>query len=147
MEKDIKNRIIKFRGKQVCDGKWVYGNLIIYSETDYEIEWFCDSDKRWYKSKVVPETVGQFIGLYDDSGREIYEGDIINVNGRYPKIIRYIDKYACFCMANISDLNSKYIDIDPWQQVSPGWWNNPTRYIQRIANIFDNKELLKGEKQ
>lgn len=145
MEKDTKNRIIKFRGKQICDGIWVYGNLIIYSETDYYIEWFCDIDKRWYRSKVVPETVGQFIGLHDDSGREIYEGDIINVNGHYPKIIRYIDKYACFCIANISDLNDKY--IDPWQQVSPGWWNDFTLYIQRIGNIFDNKELLKGEQQ
>lgn len=142
MEKDTKNRIIKFRGKQICDGVWVYGNLIIYSETDYEIEWFCDIDKRWYRSKVVPETVGQFIGLQDDSGREIYEWDIINVNGRYPKIIRYIDEYACFCMANISDLNDE--NIVPWQQVSPGWWNKFTLYIQRIGNIFDNKELLKG---
>lgn len=44
-------------------------------------------------------------------------------------------------MANISDLNDEC--IIPWQQVSPGWWNSSTKYIQRIGNIFDNKELLK----
>ncbi len=38
MEKDTKKRIIKFRGKRIYDNVWIYGNLIIYSETDYEIK-------------------------------------------------------------------------------------------------------------
>lgn len=144
MGKDTKNRIIKFRGKQICDGVWVYGNLIIYSETDYEIEWFCDIDKRWYRSKVIPETVGQFTGLRDKNEKEIYEGDIVKTkeygieipNGKvsfnsvgYDNfIINYIDggfrlsnNHRCFllCRGNHLEVN---------------------------GNIYNNPELLKGDK-
>lgn len=81
------------------------------------------------------------IGKTDKEGTEIYEHDIISVNGKYPKLVKYIDEYACFCLANISDLNKEW--MNPWQQISPDWWNDFKRKIRVIGNAFDNPELMK----
>ena len=134
-------REILFRGKRTDNGEWVYGNLmdrdsivgkIVYFDEGYFIPEF------WYK--VNPETVGQFIGLTDKNGTKIFDGDIISVSRVVNKLVTYIDKYACFCLANTNGLNSKY--MSPWQQVAPGWWNEFGREIEVIGNTYDNKELL-----
>lgn len=154
MEKDTKNRIIKFRGKQICDGIWVYGNLIIYSETDYEIEWFCDIDKRWYRSKVVPETVGQFTGFYDRNSKPIYEDDIITRDDypfmregkpNYVAMIEWFQYDCCFSAPLLLHRDSKARGISIG---CPCEFNEDTQSLYEIiGNIFDNKDLLKGEKQ
>lgn len=140
MGKDTKNRIIKFRGKQICDGKWVYGNLIIYSETDYEIEWFCDIDKRWYRSRVVPETVGQFTVLADKNKKEIFEDDIVRVyatNRAYDIVVKW-DDYAMAFIACYADGNQSPLS----------WFGKfSSCELEVIGNIHDNKELLKGGQQ
>ena len=91
------------------------------------------------------KTISQFIGKTDKEGTEIYEHDIISVNGKYPKLVKYIDEYACFCLANISDLNKEW--TNPWQQISPDWWNDFKREIRVIGNAFDNPELMRGGDQ
>ena len=85
-------RTIKFRGKSLKNKKWVYGDLmrnicatriVRYYETDTESEQRAD----WGYIEVDDSTVGQFTGLTDSNGKEIYEGDIFTVNGKYPRVV------------------------------------------------------------
>lgn len=65
------NREIKFRGKRLDNGEWVYGDLLRTPDGFAILK----SDEC---APVDPATIDQFTGFYDRVGKEIYEGDIVN---------------------------------------------------------------------
>lgn len=78
-------REIKFRGKRTDNGEWVYG----YYWSVKDIHFIQDTHGNQlmpFDHKVDLATVGQYTGLKDKNGTEIYEGDSLFVNriGDYP---------------------------------------------------------------
>ena len=80
--------------------------------------------------------------MKDSQITELYEGDVFMVNGKYLKIIKFVDEWASFCLANIDDQDKKW--MTPYMQVSTCWWTEKDRVLKVIGNIHDNKDLFKN---
>ena len=143
-------RTIKFRGKHLC-GQWYYGNLII-RETDSPVpETPCSYKcvligdvEDGSEEEVEEETVGQFTGLLDTNGKEMYEGDILYVpedtfNAEMKCVVEW--NRDGFVARSLRSGGSSLLSWALKKDHATKHYVRPTKVID---NIHDNPELLKG---
>ena len=131
------SREIKFRGKRTDNGEWVYG---YYFETGMSGVYIVGSrpqakrtkdgmtarEKIW-EYEVDPATVGQFTGLKDKNGREIYERDIL--------------EYVPWALAG--NMERRAVEFKDGIYYA-GYQLKDVNDGEVIGNVHDNPELLEG---
>lgn len=122
-------RAIKFRGKRIDNGEWHYGNFIDGTDSRTYIMDFASVDTDAFSfHEVDPATVGQFTGLHDKKGKEIYEGDILR--SAYTQ-----RKYA----VKWSNQDSMFVAGEDYHKcLNVANWG--TSFV--IGNIYENSELI-----
>ena len=138
------NRKIKFRGKTESN-QFIFGDLIQYENGDTAI-WEKEITGYGYeatqisnRTKVDKGTIGQFTGLLDKSGNDIYEGDTVKAPLLDP-IFGDVIKDA-FCNAEIRFNKGSFV-VSYYKREHNIYLSDLYKRIEVIGNIFDNKELL-----
>lgn len=144
-------RIIKFRGKG--PNGWNYGRNIRFKN---------NGSVQILGADVNPETVGQFVGLYDKNVKDVYEHDYISINYKYEQHtlngaisdqdrlcegeVVFMDEFSGF---GIRLHNAEYpikqsLNECPYMTVPLLQFDLDCDSIEVLGNSFDNPELLKG---
>jgi len=134
-------REIKFRGKDVETGELRIGIPLIFNDGSIFMQVNCGLNHRkeeYFSSiAVTPGTVGQFTGLTDKKGNDIYEGDILKINGALKSYfigyVKFLISTGMFVVANDSFFNKKFYEF------------TSSAYSEIIGNIYDNPEYLEGK--
>ena len=139
-------RQIKFRAKDTFKSeffpqRWLYGTPV----QDGDDVWMCvkKEDKGIVSVKVDPSTLGQFTGLTDRNGKEIYDGDIFTVNGKYPRVILW-DK-MCWALMPTEYFHDEMFWVMNLQHPGIDWWEEFADEFEVIGNIHDNPELIPNQ--
>lgn len=129
-------RQIKFRGK-ANNGRWIYGGLVYSDNIDpaiyFEVGHFVISgsqlkmvDKRMDWAYVDPATVGQFTGLQDADGNDIYEGDML-LSDENAEVFEVVYDAPRFCFKD-NVFGFRFL-------------NHP-EFFHVIGNRYDDPELI-----
>lgn len=122
-------REIKFRGKNYLrPSTWVYGNLVTYGNKPSIQDYSVTNGEIF---QVDPATVGQYTGLKDKNGKEIYKGDLVK-SGYFHRIEK-VEFVNCAFVVK-SNTKSGYTLLS--------WWCNKGTGVEIIGNIYENPEIM-----
>jgi len=124
-------REIKFRGKRIDNGKWIYGSLIIEEDPIANAFKYFIKPFNFLRGKLVaPETVGQCTGRKDKNKKEIYESDIV----------RYSDRYTAVVVWKDTGFGLEFIE----QVENPRTWYYLPKgnVLEILGNIYEHPELI-----
>ena len=131
--------------KPESEGEWVCGDLHICDTKIPHIHCVMN------KFPIDVSTIGQYTGLKDKNGKEIYEGDIVYSEfadgSNCMFLVGWNNKLSCFGVMDEYNYRSKQLGYD-----FPEFDNHlfievlkNSKIFKIIGNIYDNPELLKGE--
>lgn len=142
-------REIKFRAKWV--DLWAYGNLYIRKHEEFgDCAYIIGYTENPSTTIVDINTIGQFTGLHDTNGKEIYEGDIIRKvwtdyvgkgKNKVP-VLRYVEN----CPPKVISYRDGafgYVNFEADEYSEEEWLPILDDPCEVIGNIHDNPELLK----
>ena len=129
------NREIKFRGFQKS---WIYGGITIFENQVNIFDVNCVANSSY---EVDINSVGQFTGLKDKNGKEIYEGDILQTKNNIVEVFFGKKVHSVFMFGKRDT-----IEINGWLVKNS---KNHTDVLDEsfihgkiIGNIYENPELL-----
>lgn len=132
-------REIKFRGKRISNGKWLYGDLMHDTVGGCYI-FPIDCAALYKEYAILPETIGQYTGLKDKNDKEIYEGDIVLTPFVDPIFGDMVGEDSCEKrQVKFNDGSFVVDEGDGFIYVECFTRNN---HIEICGNIHDNPELL-----
>ena len=120
----------KFRGKRVDNGEWVVGTGIqCLNDKTLIIDQF-STIGGMYSYEVLDQTVGQFTGLKDRDGVDIYEGDLVQIGytEKYNHEVVWEEYGAYF--------RCKLLDKDQGKS----WNAYPDMKVKVIGSVHDTEE-------
>ena len=148
-KREITNKKGIYKGNDL----WVYGNLTKHllsktvitdlegkdiSSYEYKIQVYgtlnLNKQPKKYTTAtyiVDDRTIGQFTGLVDACGDEIYEGDILQDDDNDLWVVEYNEYDAAFVLGGVG--------------VEENFSNLKSTWMTIIGNIYDNPELLEKE--
>lgn len=122
-------REIKFRGKSLTSGKWIYGSLYNDGAEDYILPNLPQTAYDYEDYQVDLNTICQYTGLKDKNGKEIWEHDVFNIGDSK---IQYVVVWKDLLLCGKQIGTKTYIGLDFWIE-----------NIEVAGNIHDNPELIK----
>lgn len=132
-------REIKFRGFSETQNRWLIGHYSIYDQRVHRIH-FVD-DCGFHKDCAVDgESIGQYTDMKNDKGVEIYEDDVIHVEGAGNYIVEWYE--GGFITEFLGEPTEQYLNCNLFDYSKEG-----VIQCTVIGNRFQNPELLERDNE
>lgn len=166
-------RQIKFRAKHIKNGAWLYGDLLQSNEGSVYIgvhgqyidDGYHFNDMYDETPYIDEDTIGQFVGVIDEHGNEVFEGDVLEADYKYDRLgynggVDPDNDCICYGVVEFDNetlqwvLNvykaeypiSKHIKEEGCSRVALCIFGHEYGYdncdLKVLGNIYDNPELI-----